>query len=120
MSESKELTLETVAGGVAPPLWRLELEKVLANIDDPNTDPDAVREITMVVKFKPRAGTDEVATSLQVTSKLASRKPVAGTIYMGMRDGKPVAVAYDPKQRSIFADEQDEAVLPMIRKEAAQ
>lgn len=52
--EKGEITLMTLGGGVAQELFAREMAKVLASIADPNTEPDAPREITLKVRFKRR------------------------------------------------------------------
>lgn len=48
-----KLNLDTLQGGAARELFEIELQKVLRNIADPNTKPDAVRKLTLEVTIKP-------------------------------------------------------------------
>lgn len=43
------VTLVSIGGGAAVELFDIELERVLANIKDVNTDPKTRRRITLVV-----------------------------------------------------------------------
>jgi hypothetical protein len=114
------VTLETVGGGAAGELFAREFEKVLANIQDPNTDAQAVREVNVKVRIKPGADRESSDTYVIVTSKLAGIKPVKRTMYLATRNGKLVATEFDPKQPGLF-DAGGSEVLPINRgKEATK
>jgi len=117
MKELKEVTLETVAQGSAPERFQHEWQKVLENAQDPNTDPEAVRSVTLTVKMKPRPDRDSAAIVLESSSKLAPPAPVADLIYMGKQEGRLVAVGRDPSQRGLFDtdDDGEDAVVPINR-----
>lgn len=116
MRELKEITLETVAGGAAPERFQKEWNRLLANAQDPNTDPETVRSVTVTVKVKPRPDRDSAALVLEVTSKLAPSAPVADLIYMGRDGDRFVAVGRDPRQKELFTrDDEEGSVLPINR-----
>lgn len=121
MSPAKltEITLESVGRGAAVQLFAREFEKVLQNIQDPNTDPEEVRQISITVKVKPNKNRDEAQARVAVTSKLASFRPVEERMFMGEQDGQLVAVAFDPKQGDMFHSDGDRKVTPIARKDAA-
>jgi hypothetical protein len=120
MTDLSEVRLETLAGGAAPERFQRAWEELLENIQDPNTDPQAVREVALRVRVKPTKDRDAGALTLAVTSKLAALAPMVDTIYMGRKHGRLVAVARDPRQRGLFDTGSEEAVLPINgRKEAA-
>lgn len=77
MSDYTDVTLETLNNGAAMDLFDLELERVMRNIQDENTKPDAVREITLKISMKPNDDRSLVATAVSCKSKLASTKPHA-------------------------------------------
>lgn len=110
-----ELTLESVAGGAAVELFDREFRKVLDNILDPNTDPTAARSVKIEIKIKPTEDRESGTVSVVVGSKLATAKPVAAQIFMGMHNGKPTAVMYDPRQPGLFDEGQEPSVLPLPR-----
>ncbi len=111
-----ELSLETVAGGAALELFDRELYEVLQNIQDPNTDPEAVRSVKVEVLIKPTKDRESAAVALKVTSKAAPTKAISDLVYMGRRDGRLVAVTRDPRQGDMFGGTPD--VLPLRPKEA--
>jgi hypothetical protein len=96
------LTLNNLAEGAAEELFQHELSRVLENILDPNTEPEAKRQITLKVTFAPKEGKDgERETSdvsLEVSSKLAAIRGVGSGLYLGRRSGKAVAVEATAKQ----------------------
>ncbi len=89
MQEMKNVTIETMSDGAAIERANLELDRVLKNILDKNTNPTAAREVVLKIKLKPR--NDRAAeVTIQATSKLA---PVTGhntQLYIGEDlSGKP-------------------------------
>lgn len=50
---SQPVSFDTLAGGAVKERFHQELDKVLANIMDPNTDANAVRGLTLSIKLKP-------------------------------------------------------------------
>lgn len=96
------VTLDTIGGGALAELFRVELSRVLANIDDPNTDAGAKRAISIDVVFSPTGERNSAAVSISCTSKLSGIKRVATQVFMGRRDGKLIAVESDPRQSTLF------------------
>lgn len=90
MQEMKNVTIETMSEGAAIERANLELDRVLKNILDKNTDPTAAREVVLKIKFKPNTGRNAAEVTIQATSKLA---PVTGhntQLYIGEDlSGKP-------------------------------
>lgn len=110
--ELKEVALDTLAGGALPERFDMQLAKVLENIQDPNTEATEVRSITLEVKLKPSEDRDRAQTAVRVKTKLAGPKPVETTVHMGRKDGRLVAVDYDPRQSELFQDS-DPDVTPL-------
>lgn len=96
-STEHQVTLSNLSGGIAEILFQQELEKVLANCLDPQTDPDAVREIHIKAKILPKSIDDrnEAALRVTVSSKLAPRvSPISELRIDESEDG---LVASDPQ-----------------------
>lgn len=108
----KKVTLETIGGGALRELFNAELERVMVNIRDVNTDPAQKRTITMTVEFKPGAKREDAEVKLKCKSSLAGILTVNTQIFMGMKDGKLVAVESDLKQGALF-DKPGDAVKPL-------
>lgn len=116
MEKLTELKLETLAGGAALELFDRELQEVLKNIQDPNTEAEKARAIHVKVTLSPSEDRDRADVALEVKSKLAPPKPVKSLVHMGEKDGRLVAVSYDPRQSDLFR-ETDEGIVPIERAE---
>ena len=63
------VTLDTLGGGALSELFTAELNRVLANIADPNTDEKAKRSISINVTLKPNRDRDIADVELTGTAK---------------------------------------------------
>ena len=108
MPDLIEVTLENVAGQMAPKVFDHLFEKVLENIRDPNTDPEEVRSVTLTFKFKPLKSRNEAACVLESKLKLASIEPFAGHVFMRHGKGGTVATTHDTAQEDLFDEGSDE------------
>ncbi len=99
------VNLPGLARGAAVELWAEELKKVIANILDVNTDPKAVREITLKASIQPNEERTNAMVSIAVTSKLASFKPATTIFYVARRKGECIAVESNPDQISLLEQE---------------
>ncbi len=98
------VTLVSLGGGALVEHFDIELERVLKNIEDVNTDPEAARTITLKVTFKPNEERSIADIHISAASKLASIKPTRTVVYMGKKLGKTVAVESNPQQSGLFDD----------------
>jgi hypothetical protein len=111
-AELAGLTLDNLASGAAEERFQYEMDKVLANIADRNTDPEAKRKITLEIVFAPMGDREVIGLAVNVTSKLAGLKPVSSTAYLVERNGVPLAVARDIRQIDAF-EPTDPSVRPI-------
>jgi len=81
-----KINLNTFAGGALAEQLNIELQKVIDNIDDPNTPPVAVRKLTLEISLKPNQRRNGANVTINVKSKLAPVIPVETAIMIG-RDG---------------------------------
>lgn len=84
---SKPLKLETLQNGAVLEAFEVELQNVLDNIQDPNTKPDGVREVSVKLKFKPSKDRNYTSLTYSVTSKLQPSEPGEVPIFVD-RDRK--------------------------------
>lgn len=96
------VTLISLGGGALVEHFDIELERVLKNIEDVNTNPTGARTITLKVTFKPNEERQVADVKIDASSKLASIKPTKTVIYMGRRGGKTMAVESNPTQTGLF------------------
>lgn len=78
------INLEEMAGGALAEKINQALEDVARNIQDPNTDPKAKREITVKLKFAPNKSRNVTNTSISVSTKLAPTEAIDTQISMGI------------------------------------
>lgn len=116
-SNKEQMSLINIKGGVAVELFDFEFQNVLKNIIDPNTNAEAVREITLKVKIKPDKERNFGPISIQAVAKLAPAAPVTTQAFFGMERGKAVAHEYNPKQGDLFEKPTE---LAAVRKEGEQ
>ena len=80
LGQYQEVNLENLNSGAISDLFENELEKMLANIADPNTKAETMREITIKIKVKPNESRESAVTQITVTDKYAPIKPHEGFI----------------------------------------
>ena len=98
------VTLGTIAGGALEELFGAELTKVLANIQDVNTDPKAKRSIGIKLEFAPSEDREMTEVKVTCNAKLAGLLTVKTRAFLGRQNGRLVAVEHDPKQSKLFDD----------------
>lgn len=111
MSENV-VSLSTLGNGAAVQLFQVELQKVLDNIVDENTNPKAIREVTLKVKVKPDEDRDYGQVSISCTSKLAPMAPFGTNFFIGKRGRQGVAQEHNPKQAKLFESDKPLAAVP--------
>jgi len=74
--------LDSLARGALNERFNEELDKVLANIYDPNTDPKKERSVTLVIKIKPNDRRSQATLTLSAKCALAPAMPVATDLFM--------------------------------------
>jgi hypothetical protein len=109
------LTLSTLADGAALELFQAELDRVLRNIQDPNTDAKPTRKITLEVSFHPDEAREVGEVKVKVSARLAGSKGAKTRVFFGRHKGQLVATEYNPTQAGLF-DEKVE--LKDVSKEA--
>ena len=103
----EQLTLENLGDGIVYEKFKFELEKIMANIDDPNTDPEKLRKIEFIIKFKPASDRGLIKIEVQSKATLAPDSPSEHHVFSGIDNrGKHIALVDDPKQMTF--EEMDE------------
>lgn len=114
--EIEELNLTNIGKGALPDLFQRELQVVLDNIKDINTEADVRRSITITIDFQPMKERDGAQVSVDLKSKLAAVKGVNSTIFINKSDGRNVAVPQDLTQRHLFGPDHAPAGVTEMRK----
>lgn len=100
---NKDVSLATLGGGAAVERFDYELERVLQNIADHNTNATAVREVTLTVKIKPNEDRSFSVVDINAKSKLAAMKPAVTSIHLSEGlNGVVQATEFNPQQQTIF------------------
>ena len=109
MEQDELVSLCSLAMGAAVERFDDELEKVVQNILDPNTDSGA-REISLKVKIIPNEARDFCAVRVLCSSRMASPKSFETHIYIG-RDTHGVKITeYHPDQMKLNLKDKNEKV----------
>ena len=95
------LTLTTLADGAAVEAFGAALEKLLANLDDPNTDWKAKRTIAIEAIFTSDEDRKLGTVQLRCTTKLPGQKVITSQVYYGHHHGVLTAVSV-PSQIDMF------------------
>lgn len=89
---SKDITLDNLGMGALKEQFGVELQKVLDNIADPNTDAKKARKITIDVTIKPNEKRNIATMTLQARSSLVPSGAIETDIYIDRdKDGQVVA-----------------------------
>lgn len=81
------------------------LKSAIENIDDANTDPEAVRSITLEFILKPSKTRKVAVVGLKTKVKLAGMVPVIGEIFLSNAGNQVRAYPSDPRQDDLFIQE---------------
>jgi hypothetical protein len=84
----KDVTLGEIGGGAAAERFHDALQRVLENIEDPNTPFDAKRKITMTFEFEPDHTRAVADCHIEVQCKLAAPHGVTTTIHVEKERGQ--------------------------------
>jgi len=101
--EEEKVSLATLKGGAAIEVFDMALQRVLDNINDPNTKPSATREVTLKVTIKPSEDRGSGAIAIACSSKLASIQEVGTVLYFGKDEmGDGAAFEFNARQPELF------------------
>jgi hypothetical protein len=98
----QSVTLITIGNGVLIELFDRELERVVADILDLNSEAEAKRTITIKVHILPDKDRGFGSVGLEVASALGKPKPAGSLMYFGRKNGKVIAVENIPQQSEMF------------------
>lgn len=101
----REISLDTLANGGLRERFEDGLQRLLQNIQDPNTDPKATRKLSVILTWKPDKERYAAGVGIEVKVSLADHEGLATTIFMGF-DGLKVVARENDLQRSLFEGQQ--------------
>ncbi|WP_339316906.1 replication terminator protein [Paenibacillus sp. FSL R10-2734] len=89
---SKEINFNNLAEGAVGERLNIEMQKLAANVLDPNTNWKNVRKLTLTIAIKPNEKREIGSVDIDVKTALAPAKGVSTTIIFGMdNEGKAQA-----------------------------
>ncbi|GLY09576.1 replication terminator protein [Pseudobacillus badius] len=80
--------LNSFADGAVAERFNQELQKVLENITDPNTDPTKIRKVTMTISLNSNDKREVVSVSVQAKSTLTPAKNIDTQLLVDYDNGK--------------------------------
>ena len=93
--------LKELAGGAVQEQFSQSFDKVMDNLQNPNTPYKNVREITIKLKFVQNEARDDVKCGILVSEKLAPQSPMetAFSVVRDLRTGEIFATEYGKQLR---------------------
>jgi hypothetical protein len=100
----EKLSLLNLANGAAVEVFDRELDQVIRNIADVNTDAEAKRQITLEVRFMPFE--DRSGSQIEITckAKLIGVPGVKTQAFIRKSGSQVTAYSHDPRQTRLFED----------------
>lgn len=102
--QPESMTLSNICGGGVEEVFQREWSKVLENIADINTDPEAKRKISLEFTIAPFEDRSGAQVTFFCKSKTIPVDAVKGTVFLQRRGLVMVAVPHDPKQTRLSFD----------------
>ncbi len=87
----QSINIETIDGGAVIERINYQISRVVDDIQDLNTAPEAIREVTVKLKFKPSSDRADAIISIEANAKLAAMKP--RTVQVGLSGINPAEFA---------------------------
>ena len=101
--------LDELMDGALTERFNTEMERVLCNVFDPNTDPKAKRRISLIIDIAPNERRDAAEFKVDVKSRIAPPVAIAQTVFLHMDDkGNVVATEMtreSPGQIDMYGNE---------------
>ncbi len=111
----EQITLANICHGAAAEVFERELARVLENIADPNTEPEAKRGITVQFQFLPNGKRSTVVIAYVVKSALAVIKTESSSAFIAMEKGELGLYSMNVDQGILPLQEQTPTAVDEIR-----
>lgn len=83
MPNVTKINTETFAAGAMAEKLNIELQKVMENIADPNTDAKKARKVTLTLTLKPDENREIISVAVDTKCALVAAKGVSTTMLLG-------------------------------------
>lgn len=118
-NEQEGISLDTLYQGAVVERANLEIQRVLDNIQDPNTDPKKARTVTIKLKFEPDNDRGVANVIVGVDSVVAPVAPFKAHVFLGRdKDGKGFASEFHPPQQTVISETMPVDKVVHLHKEA--
>jgi hypothetical protein len=107
-SNYRKATVESMLGEDGLEAVNYALQKAWDNCMDPNTKADAIRSVTIDIKLKPTQDRSEVATTIELKSKLQGDRPISGRVYLSKNQAGVNAWVHKLDQDQLPGIDEDE------------
>jgi hypothetical protein len=85
--------LDELMDGALTERFNREMERVLQNVFDPNTDPKAKRQIQIIIEIKPNEARDRAEFKVDLKTKIAPPVPMVQMCFLYQNDAGDVTAA---------------------------
>lgn len=96
------VTLATLGGGALEEMFAEAVVSVAKNIDDPNTEAEAVREINIKIKIKPTKTREAVVYEVSCDPKLSRQRTATGFLFVSGKSDEHGLYDNDTKQLELI------------------
>lgn len=115
MAQTRQIKkLDELMDGALTERFNYEMERVLNNVFDPNTNPKAKRQIQIVIDIVPNERRDAAEFKIDVKSKTAPPVAVAQTVFLAMDDHGNVTATEMTNQVPGQIDMNGEVSIPRV------
>jgi len=97
----QEVTIDSLNSGAVKELFEEAWGRLLENVGDENTKPDAVREVRITIRVKPDKKRATAVTTVAVGDKLTPINPHESFILLSSDGDRVKAYTTDPKQGAL-------------------
>lgn len=101
----QKIDLMNLQEGALNEKFQYELQKVIDNINDPNTDPKAVRMIQLNIRFFPDEKRKNISTKTQIKTTYAALKDEEGRVVLS-KDNKGKFQMYEESNLDLPSEEE--------------
>lgn len=102
--EKQAVSILTLADGEVVRQIDEALQEMFEDINDPNTEAKANREVNLKISLMPDAEREVVISAFRVTKKTPGMRPTTSKIMLGLSGGKVVAQEFPKRQTELDYD----------------
>ena len=105
MNLGEKVTLQSICNGAIEEVFQKCMADILDNIKDPNTQPEAKRELNIKLSFNPFPDRSGMTVTFSPKTTMAQIGAVSSTLHISLAGGELAAYPHDPRQEKLFQPE---------------